>query len=227
MIAKKPTTHFTNQIAVSVARSTLTLALLAAYPGYAQTITMPAPSASVAQTTPSSPIGVVSRNVPTSANVVAPYTGEGDSIDLRAKRAKMMDEAKVAAEVQKLMPPSAAISTPSLRSMPKSVSQRPEFYVEAIRGFEDQLEAALVINNKRVTGSKQFPTLADGWNITSITVNGVVIAKGKERQALAFVGPEPYQVSTNRVNDAAVNPQAILGVGVGAMPSGMPMPVGR
>jgi hypothetical protein len=141
-------------------------------------------------------------------------SGDGDSIDQRAKRAKALDDAKLATELHKLNPaqPTAGVGSQT------RMAARP-----AIRGFDDQLEAALVINNKRVTGSKLYPTLTDGWSVNSVTVNGVVITKGKERQSLAFVGPEPYQIATtSSINGVA----ALPATGGGAMPPGMPMPVG-
>jgi hypothetical protein len=151
-------------------------------------------------------------------------SGDGDSIDQRAKRAKALDDAKLATELHKLNPaqPTAGVGSQT-RMAARPAIPRAEFYVEAIRGFDDQLEAALVINNKRVTGSKLYPTLTDGWSVNSVTVNGVVITKGKERQSLAFVGPEPYQIATtSSINGVA----ALPATGGGAMPPGMPMPVG-
>lgn len=164
------------------------------------------------------------------ATTPSAYSGEGDSIDQRAKRAKALEDAKLAAEFNKANPVQAGVqigmmggtqastTRPVMRTVPRA-----EFYVEAIRGFDDQLEAALVINHKRVTGSKLYPTLTDGWSVNSVTVNGVVITKGKERQSLAFVGPEPYQTATT----SSINPAiALPAAGGGAMPPGMPMPVG-
>jgi hypothetical protein len=101
---------------------------------------------------------------------------------------------------------------------------RNEFFVEAIRGFEDKLEAALLINGRRVTASTTFPTLIDGWAIESISVNGVVITKGKERQSLAFVGHDPLQplVGTAAGQGVGFNP-AMSGIPPGT-PGAFPTP---
>jgi hypothetical protein len=182
-------------------------------------------SSAWAQTAPTSVAGSAPAQVANPMPITAPAatTGEGDSIDQRAKRAKALEDAKMAAEANKLNPGLAgAAGNSPLRAVSRPIVPRAEFYVEAIRGFEDQLEAALVINTKRVTGSKLYPTLTDGWSVNSITVNGVVITKGKERQSLAFVGPEPYQPSTT----SSINPVPAVPAGGGALPPGMPMPVG-
>lgn len=150
---------------------------------------------------------------------------DGDSIDVRAKRAQALEEAKAEAERIKLNPALAMTQNSQLKAA-KVVVPRAEFYVEAIRGFDTQLEAALVINGKRVTGSKSYPTLTDGWTISSVSDHGVVIMKGKDRQALAFVGPEPYMPVPADTQAF----QATMAASNGAMPSGkpaMPMPVGR
>lgn len=158
-----------------------------------------------------------------------PQTGTaGDTIEVRAQRARELEQAKAAqAAVGPAGPGSAgnpvANSVTQVRIV-KPVVPRAEFYVEAIRGFEGRLEAALVINGKRATGSVLYPTLADGWNISSVTDNGVTIHKGKERQQLAFVGPEPYQVTTNNAINVvpAVLPNLMQG-GQGVMPVGTPL----
>ena len=150
---------------------------------------------------------------------------DGDSIDVRAKRAQALEEAKAEAERIKLNP-ALAMTQNSQPKAAKVVVPRAEYYVEAIRGFDTQLEAALVINGKRVTGSKSYPTLTDGWTISSVSDHGVVITKGKDRQALAFVGPEPYMPVPADTQAF----QATMAASSGAMPSGkpaMPMPVGR
>jgi hypothetical protein len=179
-------------------------------------------SGALAQT--SAPSAAASAPAPAAAPAVTAPTassGEGDSIDQRAKRAKALDDAKLATELNKVNPaqPTAAVGGQA-RLATRPAIPRAEFYVEAIRGFDDQLEAALVINNKRVTGSRLYPTLTDGWSVNSVTVNGVVITKGKERQSLAFVGPEPYQTATtSSINGAVAMPAS----GGGAMPAGMPV----
>lgn len=154
---------------------------------------------------------------------------EGDSIDVRAKRAAELDEARGRAEQIKLNPALATVNSPQPRAM-KVVVPRPEFYLEAIRGFDESLEAALVINGKRVTGSKSYPTLTEGWVISAISDHGVTITntKGKTRQtqSLAFVGPEPYLPVMADMQAATLGASPSAG---GAIPSGrpMPMPVGR
>lgn len=154
---------------------------------------------------------------------------EGDSIDVRAKRAAELEEARVRAEQIKLNPALATLNSPQPKAM-KVVVPRPEFYLEAIRGFDDALEAALVINGKRVTGSKSYPTLTEGWVISAISDHGVTISntKGKTRhsQSLAFVGPEPYLPVMADLQGASLSATPAAG---GAMPAGrpMPMPVGR
>lgn len=154
---------------------------------------------------------------------------EGDSIDVRAKRAAELDEARVRAEQIKLNPALATANSPQPKAM-KVVVPRPEFYLEAIRGFDDSLEVALVINGKRVTGSKSYPTLTEGWVISAISDHGVTITntKGKTRQtqSLAFVGPEPYLPVMADIQGASLSATSSAG---GAIPAGrpMPMPVGR
>lgn len=154
---------------------------------------------------------------------------EGDSIDVRAKRAAELEEARVRAEQIKLNPALATVNSPQPKAM-KVVVPRPEFYLEAIRGFDDSLEAALVINGKRVTGSKSYPTLTEGWVISAISDHGVTITntKGKTRQtqSLAFVGPEPYLPVMADIQGASLSATSSAG---GAIPAGrpMPMPVGR
>lgn len=154
---------------------------------------------------------------------------EGDSIDVRAKRAAELEEARVRAEQIKLNPALATLNSPQPKAM-KVVVPRPEFYLEAIRGFDDSLEAALVINGKRVTGSKSYPTLTEGWVISAISDHGVTISntKGKTRQSqsLAFVGPEPYLPVMADLQGSSLSATPAAG---GAMPAGrpMPMPVGR
>lgn len=183
--------------------------------------------------------GAWAQQAATSASAAAqaaPATGlapavaiEGDSIDVRAKRAAELEEARVRAEQFKLNPALATLNSPQPKAM-KVVVPRPEFYLEAIRGFDDSLEAALVINGKRVTGSKKYPTLTEGWIISAISDHGVTISntKGKTRQtqSLAFVGPEPYLPVMADMQGANLSPTATAG---GAMPAGrpMPMPVGR
>ena len=154
---------------------------------------------------------------------------EGDSIDVRAKRAADLEEARVRAEQIKLNPALATVNSPQPKAM-KVVVPRPEFYLEAIRGFDDSLEAALVINGKRVTGSKSYPTLTEGWVISAISDHGVTISniKGKTRQtqSLAFVGPEPYLPVMADLQGAGMGAAPVAG---GVIPAGrpMPMPVGR
>lgn len=161
----------------------------------------------------------------------------GDTIELRAQRAREQEqlrEARAAAtaggtpgavggNTTAANQVSSASSQTQIR-MPKPIAPRAEFFVEAIRGFEGRLEAALVINGKRATGSVQYPTLADGWSVVSVTDNGVSIAKGKERQQLAFVGPEPYQVVMGTgVNVQPSAPNNLMQAGQGAMPVGAPL----
>lgn len=154
---------------------------------------------------------------------------DGDSIDVRAKRAADLEEARVRAEQLKLNPALATVNSPLPKAM-KVVVPRPEFYLEAIRGFDDSLEGALVINGKRVTGSKSYPTLTEGWVLSAISDHGVTITntKGKTRQtqSLAFVGPEPYLPVMADIQAAS---SSTASPGGGAIPAGrpMPMPVGR
>ena len=163
------------------------------------------------------------------AGLVPAVAMEGDSIDVRAKRAAELEEARVRSEQIKLNPALATLNSPQPKAL-KMVVPRPEFYLEAIRGFDDSLEAALVINGKRVTGSKSYPTLTEGWVISAISDHGVTISntKGKTRQSqsLAFVGPEPYLPVMADIQGANLSATPAAG---GAMPAGrpMPMPVGR
>lgn len=172
---------------------------------------------------------------PAGATLTPPVVVEGDSIELRAKRKAETEAADARASWAKDNPAAAAAQANATQgsAQPKAVRiavPRAEFYVEAIRGFDDSLEAALVINGKRVTGSKTYPTLTEGWVISAISDHGVTIihTKGKTRQSqsLAFVGPEPYLPVMADMQGAASSAASSSG---GAIPAGrpMPMPVGR
>ncbi len=171
------------------------------------------------------------------ATLTAPVIVDGDSIEQRAKRKSETEAAEARANWIKDNPAAAAAQANASQgaAQPKVVKiavPRAEFYVEAIRGFDDSLEAALVINGKRVTGSKTYPTLTEGWVISAISDHGVTITntKGKTRQtqSLAFVGPEPYLPVMSDMQGVASNVAPSTG---GAMPAGRPgsmlMPVGR
>ena len=170
------------------------------------------------------------------ATLTPPVIVDGDSIEQRAKRKAEIEAAEARAMWAKDNPAAAAAqanATQSSSTHPKVVKiavPRAEFYVEAIRGFDDSLEAALVINGKRVTGSKTYPTLTEGWVISAISDHGVTITntKGKARQSqsLAFVGPEPYLPVMADLQGSASSAVSASG---GAIPTGrpMPMPVGR
>lgn len=175
---------------------------------------------------------------PAVATLTPPVIVDGDSIEQRAKRKAETEAAEARATWAKDNPAAAAAqanATHGSSSQPKVVKvavPRAEFYVEAIRGFDDSLEAALVINGKRVTGSKAYPTLTEGWVISAISDHGVTITntKGKTRQSqsLAFVGPEPYLPVMADIQGS--NSSGTTSTG-GAMPAGRPgamlMPVGR
>lgn len=129
-------------------------------------------------------------------------TNAGDTIEERANRALLADRMKA------IPPPAAAPSAPSGDSTKGKfgfeVKAPREYSLVALRGWSDSLEATLVINGKRVTGSMKYPTLTEDWRLETITQKGVVISKGKERRELAFVGPEPYTIAKPAVMSAAV-----------------------
>lgn len=111
-----------------------------------------------------------------------------DTIEERANQARLAERAKAAP--QQTAPMSAPLNMAPVRQKPPVA----EYALVALRGWSNSLEATLMINGKRVTGSLKYPTLTDGWRLQDVTQNGAVIVKAKERRELAFVGPEPYEI---------------------------------
>ena len=200
-------------LALKTIEATLLLAVLASIVNFA--------IVKVASAQQAAPQAIPLTQAAPAAGLAPAVAIEGDSIDMRAKRAAELEEARAKAEQFKLNPALATVNSPQPKVM-KVVVPRPEFYVEAIRGFDGSLEAALVIGGKRVTGSKSYPSLTDGWVISAITDHGVTITnvKGKTRQtqSLAFVGPEPY-MPTSETAQAA-------GLSVGMPSVGRPIAIG-
>lgn len=134
-----------------------------------------------------------------------------DTIEERANQTRLAERAKTM--------PQSAPTAPQLQMPAPTRAKTPvaEYALIGLRGWANTLEATVLVNGKRATGSMKYPTLTDGWRLIEVSQGGAVIVKGKERRELAFIGPEPYELPK----------PAVVGVGgVGAqapLPTGMPI----
>ncbi len=131
----------------------------------------------------------------------------GDTIEERANQARLAERAKNMPQTSPLAP-----QLPTRVKTPVA-----EYALIGLRGWANTLEATVLVNGKRATGSMKYPTLTDGWRLLEVSQGGVVIVKGKERRELAFLGPEPYELP---------KPAVVGVVGVGGnspLPAGMPV----
>ncbi|ABD71935.1 hypothetical protein Rfer_4248 (plasmid) [Rhodoferax ferrireducens T118] len=131
-----------------------------------------------------------------------------DTIEERANQARLAERAKTTPQTTP-MAPQLQMPAPTRAKTPVA-----EYALIGLRGWANSLEATVLVNGKRATGSMKYPTLTDGWRLLEITQGGAVIVKGKERRELAFIGPEPYELP---------KPAAVGVGGKTPLPSGMPV----